>query len=176
MQTVEVALSDRRYPIYIGEHLLERSDVIARHLPQKRAALITDTTVAPLYLDVVTRTLTAAGVAVTPIVIPAGEQHKNWQTLNSVFDALLAHRCERKTALIALGGGVIGDLTGFAAGDLFARRAVHPDTDDAARASGLLGWRQDRDQSSSRQKHGRRVLSAACRDSRDFHAEHPARA
>ena len=115
MQTVEVALSDRRYPIYIGEHLLERSDVIARHLPQKRAALITDTTVAPLYLDVVTRTLTAAGVTVTPIVIPAGEQHKNWQTLNSVFDALLAHRCERKTALIALGGGVIGDLTGFAA-------------------------------------------------------------
>ena len=60
MQTVEVALSDRRYPIYIGEHLLERSDVIARHLPQKRAALITDTTVAPLYLDVVTRTLGAS--------------------------------------------------------------------------------------------------------------------
>jgi 3-dehydroquinate synthase len=59
--------------------------------------------------------LAEAGVAVTPVVIPAGEQHKNWQALNSIFDNLLASRCERKTTLIALGGGVIGDLAGFAA-------------------------------------------------------------
>jgi 3-dehydroquinate synthase len=115
MQTVEVALADRSYPIYIGNQLLERGDLIARHLPQKRAALITDTTVAPLYLEKVTRALHASGVAVTPVVIPAGEQHKNWHTLNAVFDALILNRCERKTTLIALGGGVIGDLTGFAA-------------------------------------------------------------
>ncbi|MDB5811090.1 MAG: 3-dehydroquinate synthase [Betaproteobacteria bacterium] len=115
MQTVDVALADRSYPIYIGEQLLERGDLIADHLSQKRVALITDTTVAPIYLDAISRALAALKVAVTPIVIPAGESHKNWHALNSVFDALLRNRCERKTALIALGGGVIGDLTGFAA-------------------------------------------------------------
>ena len=115
MHTVHVALADRSYPVYIGEHLIGRGDLLAQHLPQKRVALITDTTLASLYLDTLANALAAAGVALTPIVVPAGEQHKNWQTLNSVFDALLANRCERKTALVALGGGVIGDLTGFAA-------------------------------------------------------------
>jgi 3-dehydroquinate synthase len=115
MHTVRVELADRSYPIYIGERLLERADLVIPHLRQKRVALITDTTLAALYLDPVVRALTTAGVSVTPIVVPAGEQHKNWHALNSVFDALLAHRCERNTTLIALGGGVIGDLTGFAA-------------------------------------------------------------
>ncbi|MEO8442185.1 MAG: 3-dehydroquinate synthase [Betaproteobacteria bacterium] len=115
MQTIEVALPGRSYPIYIGQRLLERGDLIARHLPQKRAALIADTTVAPLYLDKVTRALNASGLTVTPVVLPAGEQHKNWHALNAVFDTLISNRCERKTTLIALGGGVIGDLTGFAA-------------------------------------------------------------
>src|SRR3982751_5679792 len=115
MQTVEVTLTGRSYPIYIGPQLLARADLITRHLPQKRAALIADTTVAPLYFDKVAQALTAAGIAITPVVVPAGEQHKDWNTLNSVFDSLLANRCERKTALIALGGGVVGDLTGFAA-------------------------------------------------------------
>lgn len=115
MQTVEVTLADRSYPIYIGEQMLERGDLVARHVPQKRVVLITDTTVAPLYLEMVTNALIASGIAVTPVVIPAGEQYKNWHTLNSVFDALILNRCERKTTLIALGGGVIGDLTGFAA-------------------------------------------------------------
>jgi shikimate kinase / 3-dehydroquinate synthase len=115
MQTVDVTLADRRYPIYIGEKLLQHGDLLARHLPQKRVALVTDTNLAPLYLDAVISALKACGIAVTPIVISAGESQKNWQTLNSVFDALLLNRCERKTALVALGGGVIGDLTGFAA-------------------------------------------------------------
>ena len=115
MQTVHVSLADRSYPIYIGENLLARGDILAQCLLQKRVAVVTDTTLASLYLDTVTGTLAASGIAVTPIVIPAGEQHKNWQTLNSVFDALITTRCERKTTLIALGGGVIGDLTGFAA-------------------------------------------------------------
>ena len=115
MHTVDVALTGRSYPIYIGEQLLGRGELIARHLPQQRAALIADTTVAPLYLDKVSRALNAAGLAITPVVLPAGEQHKNWLALNAVFDTLILHRCERKTALIALGGGVIGDLTGFAA-------------------------------------------------------------
>ncbi|MEO7725996.1 MAG: 3-dehydroquinate synthase [Burkholderiales bacterium] len=115
MHTVQVDLSDRAYPIYIGDGLLKNGGLLSRHLPQNRAVLVTDTTLAALYLDTVATALAAAGVRVTPIVVPAGEQSKNWHTLNSVFDALLADRCERKTALIALGGGVIGDLTGFAA-------------------------------------------------------------
>ncbi|HEV8517685.1 MAG TPA: 3-dehydroquinate synthase [Burkholderiales bacterium] len=115
MQTVRVALADRSYPIYIGERLLARAELLIQHMPQRRAALITDSVVAPLYLEAFARTLAAAGVNVTSVVVPTGEQHKDWGTLNTIFDALLANRCERKTTLIALGGGVIGDLTGFAA-------------------------------------------------------------
>ena len=115
MHTLQVALAGRSYPIYIGDQLLGRAELVTRHLPQPRAALITDSVVAPLYLDAVAGALTAAGVKVTRVVLPAGEQHKDWHTLNTVFDALLADRCERKTALIALGGGVVGDLSGFAA-------------------------------------------------------------
>ncbi len=115
MQTVHVALAERSYPIYIGEGLLENAAVLVQHLPQKRAAIVSDTTVAPLYLDTLVKALTAAGISVTSVVLPSGEQYKDWRTLNTVFEALLDQHCERKTALIALGGGVIGDLTGFAA-------------------------------------------------------------
>ena len=115
MNTLEVSLGDRSYPIYIGAQLLGQSELFTRHLPQQRAAVVTDSNVAPLYLQAFTAALSAAGVEVTPIVIPAGEQHKDWKSLNLIFDALLAARCERKTTLIALGGGVVGDLTGFAA-------------------------------------------------------------
>ncbi|MBI4191355.1 MAG: 3-dehydroquinate synthase [Betaproteobacteria bacterium] len=115
MHTVQIALADRSYPIYIGERLLGRAELLTQHMPQQRAAVVTDTTLAPLYLGTVADALVAAGVSVIRVVIPAGEQHKDWHTLNAVFDALLANRCERKTTLIALGGGVIGDLTGFAA-------------------------------------------------------------
>lgn len=115
MQTLTVALGSRSYPIHIGVDLLKQPELIVAHLPQKRVAVITNTTVAPLYLDMLTAGLAAHGVEVVPIVLPDGEQYKTWETLNSIFDALLTHRCERKTTLIALGGGVIGDLTGFAA-------------------------------------------------------------
>ena len=115
MHKVQVALADRSYPIYIGAGLLARSELLAQHLPQNRVALITDTTVGPLYLDAVAGALDAAGVSVTRVVVPAGEQHKDWHHLNAIFDALLADHCERKTTLVALGGGVIGDLAGFAA-------------------------------------------------------------
>jgi 3-dehydroquinate synthase len=115
MHTVQVELANVTYPVYIGAQLLCRADLVTRHMPQPRAALITDSVLAPLYLDAVANAITAAGVKVTRVVLPAGEQHKNWNSLNALFDALLADRCERKTTLIALGGGVIGDLTGFAA-------------------------------------------------------------
>jgi len=115
MQTLTVDLGDRSYPIYIGTGLIDRADLILPHLKQKRVAIVTNTTVGPLYLDRLTSTLEGAGVQVLPIVLPDGEVYKNWETLNSIFDALLSNRAERKTTLIALGGGVIGDLTGFAA-------------------------------------------------------------
>jgi 3-dehydroquinate synthase len=115
METVQVAIAERSYPIYIGARLLANGELLLKHLAQPRVAVVSDSIVAPLYLERLTSTLAAAGVAVTPIVVPAGEQHKNWEALNQVFDALLRARCERKTTLIALGGGVIGDLTGFAA-------------------------------------------------------------
>jgi 3-dehydroquinate synthase len=115
MQTVRVALAERAYPIHIGAGLLERADLLVPLLPQRRVALVTNHTVAPLYLDRVARSLEAAGIASVRIVVPDGEAHKDWPTLNKVFDALLENRCDRKTAIVALGGGVIGDLAGFAA-------------------------------------------------------------
>ncbi len=115
MQTVRVALAERAYPIHIGAGLLERADLLVPLLPQRRVALVTNHTVAPLYLDRVARALEAAGVASARVVVPDGEAHKDWSTLNKVFDALLENRCDRKTAIVALGGGVIGDLAGFAA-------------------------------------------------------------
>ena len=115
MQTLTVDLGDRSYPIHIGTGLLDRADLILPHLAQKRVAIVTNTTVGPLYLDRLSNTLKNAGIEVLSIVLPDGESYKNWETLNLIFDALLANRAERKTTLIALGGGVIGDITGFAA-------------------------------------------------------------
>ena len=77
--------------------------------------IVTNPTVGALYLDGLTAALARAGVGTVAVSVPDGEGYKNWETLNSIFDALLANRCERKTALIALGGGVVGDLAGFAA-------------------------------------------------------------
>jgi len=115
MQTLSVDLGDRSYPIHIGSGLMEQTHLILPHLAQKRVLVVTNTTVAPLYLAPLTATLEAGGVAVTSVLLPDGEAYKNWETLNLIFDALLTQRAERKTTLIALGGGVIGDMTGFAA-------------------------------------------------------------
>jgi 3-dehydroquinate synthase len=115
MQTLTVALNERSYPIHIGPGLLSQPQLIAARLPQKKAAIISNSTVAPLYLSTLQQGLEALDVRVVAIVLPDGESHKNWETLNRIFDALLENRCERRTALIALGGGVIGDLAGFAA-------------------------------------------------------------
>jgi 3-dehydroquinate synthase len=115
MRTLTVELGERSYPIYIGAGLIERAELVAQHLPQKRVALVTNTTLRPLYLESFSAALRAAGVDVIPIVIPDGEAHKNWQTLNTIFDSLFENRCERRTTIVALGGGVVGDLAGFAA-------------------------------------------------------------
>ena len=115
MRTLDVALGARSYPIHVGAGLLGDASLILPHLKQRKVAVVTNTTVAPLYLARLRGSLEAAGVKVIDIVLPDGEEHKNWGTLNLVFDALLEHRCERGTTLIALGGGVVGDMTGFAA-------------------------------------------------------------
>ncbi len=115
MQTLNVELASRSYPIYIGRHLLSRAELILPHLKRKQVAIVTNTTVAPLYLDKLSKMLAEAGVKITPIILPDGEAYKNSETLNKIYDALLENHCERSTTLIALGGGVIGDLTGYAA-------------------------------------------------------------
>jgi 3-dehydroquinate synthase len=115
MITLDLTLPDTRYPIHIGRGLLDDAQWILPHLAQKKAAIVTNSTVAPLYLARLQGVLEAAGVEVLPVILPDGEEHKTWETLNLIFDALLSARCERKTTLLALGGGVIGDMTGFAA-------------------------------------------------------------
>jgi 3-dehydroquinate synthase len=115
MQTLTVALGERSYPIHIGPGLLKRPELIAARLPQPSVAIVTNVTVAPLYLEAISRALQGQGVRVASIVLPDGEAYKTWSTLEKVFDALVESRCERKTTLVALGGGVIGDLGGFAA-------------------------------------------------------------
>lgn len=115
MKTLTVALADRSYPIHIGRNLFTNVDLILPHLKRKSVAIVTNTTVAPLYLQKLSDALTNAGVKVIPIILPDGEAYKNSETLNLIYDALLQNRCERSTTLIALGGGVIGDLTGYAA-------------------------------------------------------------
>ena len=115
MQTLTVALGDRAYPIHIGSGLIQQAELILPHLKRKQVAIVTNTTVAPLYLEKLTKPLRDSGVSVIEIVLPDGEAYKNSETLNTIYDALLQNRCERSTTLIALGGGVIGDLTGYAA-------------------------------------------------------------
>ena len=115
MRTLTVDIKDQPYPIHIGAGLLDRADLITPHLAQKRAAIVTNTTVGPLYSARLRAALAASGVESFEIVLPDGEIYKNWQTLTQIFDQLIEKRCERKTTLIALGGGVVGDMTGFAA-------------------------------------------------------------
>ena len=115
MQTLQVALGDRAYPIHIGSQLISQADLILPHLKRKQVAIVSNVTVAPLYMAALANPLRNAGVNVIEIVLPDGEAYKNAETLNHIYDALLKNRCERSTTLIALGGGVIGDLTGYAA-------------------------------------------------------------
>jgi len=115
MRELAVDLGERSYPIFIGSGVLTAHELLLPHLEQPRAVLVTNETVAPLYLERVTTMLQLHAVLVDSVVLPDGEQYKNWQTLEKVYDTLVDTRAERATTLIALGGGVIGDMTGFAA-------------------------------------------------------------
>ncbi len=113
MNTLKIELGDRSYPIYIGCELLGQDRLYARHIMGKQILVVTNETVAPLYLDKVLLQLSAYKTA--QVILPDGEQHKTLEVLNQIFDALLANKFGRNTTLIALGGGVIGDMGGFAA-------------------------------------------------------------
>tara|TARA_R110002073_G_scaffold11861_1_gene53308 strand:- start:90086 stop:91171 length:1086 start_codon:yes stop_codon:yes gene_type:complete len=112
MKTLNVSLADRSYPIYIGPALLG-GDYIRRHLRASQVMVVTNETVAPLYLNTVVDGL--SGLQVETLILPDGEQFKSLAVLERVFDALLKGRHARTTTLVALGGGVVGDMTGFAA-------------------------------------------------------------
>ncbi|WP_342118603.1 bifunctional shikimate kinase/3-dehydroquinate synthase AroKB [Pseudoduganella sp. OTU4001] len=112
---LNVDLEERSYPIAIGPSLLDDASLLPKYVGGKKVAIISNETVAPLYMERVRAPLAAAGKEVIEVVLPDGEQHKHWESLMKVFDALLANKADRKTTLVALGGGVIGDMTGYAA-------------------------------------------------------------
>jgi 3-dehydroquinate synthase len=113
MKTLNLDLGDKSYPIYIGQDLLTQTDLLTQHIKGKQVMIVTNTTVAPLYLAKVKALLTLFTVA--EVILPDGEQYKTLDTVNEIFTALLTARFDRSCTLIALGGGVVGDMTGFAA-------------------------------------------------------------
>lgn len=113
MKQVTVDLAERSYPIYIDQGLLAQPECFASYIKGKQVLVVSNDTVAPLYLDTLRNTL--SGFDVDEVILPDGEQFKTLEHLNSIFSALLEHRHSRDTTLIALGGGVVGDMTGFAA-------------------------------------------------------------
>jgi len=121
MQTLVVELGERSYPIYIGPGLLGRADLLRPHIPGRQVLVVSNETVAPLYLEQAEAML--AGLQHGAVILPDGERYKTLEVLNRVFDALLERRFGRNCTLIALGGGVIGDMAGFAAACY--QRGVH---------------------------------------------------
>ena len=114
-ETVRIDLADRSYDILIGENLLGQASTYGQ-LPKATTALIvSNTTVSPLYEAALRQALSVHYKLIHSVQLPDGEAHKDWVTLNLIFDTLLGHACDRKTVLFALGGGVVGDMTGFAA-------------------------------------------------------------
>ncbi len=112
---VRIALGERTYPILIGAGLLADPGSYQAAPSGGDALIVTNTTVAPLYAERLARALAGRQRQVHQVALPDGEQHKHWETLNRIFDVLLGHGADRKTVLYALGGGVVGDMTGFAA-------------------------------------------------------------
>ena len=114
-RTLAVALGERSYPIDIGAGLIDDPARFAPHVKDRTVAVVTNETVAPLYLQRLAATLEGAGARVHAVSIPDGEDHKTWQTLDRVFEMLLKARIGRSGVIVALGGGVVGDIAGFAA-------------------------------------------------------------
>ncbi|MDH5358687.1 MAG: 3-dehydroquinate synthase, partial [Gammaproteobacteria bacterium] len=113
MKTLQVSLGERSYPIYIGDNLLSQAELLTRHIKGEEVLVVTNTTIAPYYLQKVLDLL--PDYRCESVILPDGEQFKNLEVLNQIFDKLIAQHYSRQVTLIALGGGVIGDMTGFAA-------------------------------------------------------------
>ena len=115
MKTLNVSLGERSYPIYIGSGLIKKPELFKPWVAGKSVFVVTNTTVDPLYSQTLIQTISGDTKSIHTIVLPDGESYKDWLTLQKIFDALLTHGADRKSVLIALGGGVIGDMVGFAA-------------------------------------------------------------
>ncbi len=116
METLTVRLGDRSYPIHIGENILGRAgDFLRQTGVRGKVAVVSNPTVAQIYLDAVHDGLAKSGFEVTPVLVPDGEEHKNLRCLEEIYNHLVNERFDRKSCVVALGGGVIGDLAGFAA-------------------------------------------------------------
>jgi 3-dehydroquinate synthase len=113
--TLNVDLDARSYPIYIGSGLLNEADLLTRHIHGQTALIVTNSTVAPLYLECVQQSLDSGGIRYDCIILDDGEQYKTLESMTRIIDMLLEKRHDRGTTVIALGGGVIGDIGGFAA-------------------------------------------------------------
>lgn len=113
--TVPIALAERSYSITIGAGIFDQPSIYAGLPPSTSALIVSNTTVSPLYAQRLRDAISQKYQSVELVVLPDGEQYKNWETLNTIFDALLGHASDRKCVLFALGGGVVGDMTGFAA-------------------------------------------------------------
>ena len=125
MEIVEVDLGDRTYPIYIGRGILDQGELLRKHIPGKTVLIVTNETVAPLYLERCLAAVTGggSGLKAEVVLLPDGEQYKSLDVLQKVWDKALESRLDRNTTFVALGGGVIGDMTGFAAAAY--QRGVH---------------------------------------------------
>lgn len=113
METLQVELGERSYPIHIGDELFTDAALLRQHIRSRQVCIVTNETVAPLYLARLQAAL--ADYKVLPVILPDGEQFKTLDMVARIYDALLEHDFSRSCTLIALGGGVIGDMTGFAA-------------------------------------------------------------
>jgi 3-dehydroquinate synthase len=114
VESLRVALDSRSYPIHIGAQLIDRAELYSPHL-RGSAAIVTNEVVAPLYLARVRKAIESTGARLVEIAVPDGEQAKSWTALERIFDRLLQARLGRDALIVALGGGVVGDLAGFAA-------------------------------------------------------------
>ncbi len=115
LHSLTVDLGDRSYPIYIGEKLLDSPDFLPKHIKGNSVVIVSNTTVAPLYLEKLELTLNKINMRYDTVILEDGEQYKTMQSVDKIIDCLLTNRHDRKTTLIALGGGVVGDITGFSA-------------------------------------------------------------
>jgi 3-dehydroquinate synthase len=113
MKKLYVDLGERAYPIFIGENLLDQAELVRPFVKGTQVLIVTNTTVAPLYLEQAKKAF--KGFEVQTVILPDGEEYKNLEVLNQIFDVAIAHHFDRKSTFVALGGGVVGDMTGFAA-------------------------------------------------------------